>query len=197
MTPRWRCASAIVGVALAMLLYHGSAVEAQEVAVPVDVQVPLMAKILAFDRKLGEHTKDDVVLGVLYQGRFRMSASVAQEVQDAVKRLAPDAVVGRRMRSVAIDLDETPDLGATLTRHGVTVLYVTPLRAADLGAISVTSRSAGITTMTGVPSYVETGLAIGIGMRGTRPEIVINLVASRAEGADLNAQLLKLARIVH
>lgn len=185
----------MLGIALAMPLYHGSAVEAQEVAVPVDVQVPLMAKILGFDRKLDD-SKDDVVLGVLYQGRFRMSASVAKEVQDAVKRLAPDAVVGRRMRSVAIDLDETPDLGATLTRHGVTVLYVTPLRAADLGAISVTSRSSGITTMTGVPSYVETGLAIGIGMRGTRPEIVINLVASRAEGADLNAQLLKLARIV-
>lgn len=187
----------MLGVSLAMLLSHGSAVEAQEVAVPVDVQVPLMAKILGFDRKLDEHSKDDVVLGVLYQGRFRMSVSVAQEVQDAVKRLAPDAVVGRRMRSVAIDLDETPDLGATLTRHGVTVLYVTPLRAADLAAISVTSRTAGVTTMTGVPSYVETGLAIGIGMRGTRPEIVINLVASRAEGADLNAQLLKLARIVH
>jgi hypothetical protein len=47
-----------------------------------------------------------------------------------------------------------------------------------------------------VPRYVETGLAIGVDMKGERPEIVINLAASRAEGADLTAHLLKLARLV-
>jgi hypothetical protein len=73
---------------------------------------------------------------------------------------------------------------------------VTPLRAADLRLLMAAARTSRITTVTGVPEYVETGLAIGIGVKGERPEIVINLTASRAEGADLDAQLLKLARIV-
>ena len=47
-----------------------------------------------------------------------------------------------------------------------------------------------------MPRYVEGGLAIGVDMKGDRPEIVINLAASRAEGAELNAHLLKLARVV-
>jgi hypothetical protein len=50
--------------------------------------------------------------------------------------------------------------------------------------------------VTGVPEYVERGLAIGVGVKGERPEIVINLDASRAEGAELNAQVLRIARIV-
>ena len=169
---------------------------AQEVAVPVEVQVPLLAKVLTFDRKLASRPDEQLVLGVLYQGKYRTSANVAEEVREAVRRLPPDVVGGRRVRSVAIDLDRTPDLGAALAKHQVAVLYVSPLRAADLRHVTSVSRSAGVTTVTGVPTYVETGLAIGIGVKGEHPEIVINLPASRAEGADLNAQLLKLARIV-
>jgi hypothetical protein len=164
--------------------------------VPVETQVPLLVKILNFDRNMMGRPDGDIVLGILYQRKFRTSANVAEEVREAVKRLPASAVGGRRVRSVAIDLDETPDLDAVLARQQVTVLYVTPLRAADLRLLMAAARTSRITTVTGVPEYVETGLAIGIGVKGERPEIVINLTASRAEGADLDAQLLKLARIV-
>jgi hypothetical protein len=70
------------------------------------------------------------------------------------------------------------------------------LRAFDLRIVTSISRQAGVRTVTGVPRYVEGGLGIGIDLKGERPEIVVNLAASRAEGADLDAQLLKLARIV-
>jgi hypothetical protein len=168
---------------------------AQDMAVPVDVQVPLLAKILGFDRTLPGGPSDEVVLGVLFQGKYRTSANVAAEVRDAINR-SQQSIGGRPVRMVGIDLDETPNLEASLTRLHVTVLYVTPLRAIDLQALTTTTRASRIPTVTGVPEYVETGLGIGIGIKGERPEIVINLGASRAEGADLNAQLLKLARIV-
>jgi hypothetical protein len=181
---------------LACLLLGGRAAAAQEVAVPVDVQVPLLVKVLGFDRKLASAAEEDLVVGVLYQGKFRTSVNVAAGVQEAIKRLPGSALAGRRVRGLGIDLDDTPTLGAALSRLQVSVLYVSPLRAVDLRAVMSACRSAGVTTVTGVTDYVETGLAIGIGAKGDRPEIVINLAASRAEGADLNAQLLKLARIV-
>jgi hypothetical protein len=78
----------------------------------------------------------------------------------------------------------------------VRVLYVSPLRAVHLEDVALVSRAAQITTVTGVPRYVETGLAIGVDLKGERPQIVVNLAASRAEGADLTAHLLKLARVV-
>lgn len=178
------------------LLVGAQALSAQEVAVPVDVQVPLFVKILNFDRSLSSRARGEVVLGVLCQGKYRTSAAVADDVQREAHRLAGTAIGGLQVRVVVIDLDETPDLGAALHRLQVTVLYVSPLRGVDVASVSRASRAAQITTLTGVPRYVETGLAIGIDMKGERPQIMVNLAASRAEGADLNAQLLKLARIV-
>jgi hypothetical protein len=53
-----------------------------------------------------------------------------------------------------------------------------------------------VVTLAGVPAYVAAGLALGVALRGERPHILINLAASRLEGADLAAELLKLATIV-
>lgn len=183
--------------ALAGLLPHGAV--AQEVAVPVAVQIPILVKILNFDRALPGRAGGRLVVGVLFQGRYRTSANVADEVCRSLRELAPSAFGGLESleRScVAIDLDATPALDSAIKRQRVQVLYVSPLRAFPLGDIIAISRAGQITTLTGVPRYVETGLAIGLDMKRERPEIVINLAASRAEGADLTAHLLKLARVV-
>src|SRR5215207_139181 len=105
------CARAFV-VALALALGRAHVARAQEIAVPVETQVPLLVKILNFDRSMTGRPEGDVVLGVLYQGKFRGSANVADDVREAVKRLPPTAVGGRKVRSVFIDLDETPNLEA-------------------------------------------------------------------------------------
>lgn len=165
------------------------AVAAQEMAVPVEVQIPLLLKILSFDRSLGSPT-GPLVIGVLYQGKYRASADAAEQVRRSAR------TSGREVEIVALDQDVTDDLSEAMTRHHVRVLYVSPLRAVDLKAVWELSRKLGVRTVTGVPQYVEDGLGIGIDLKGGRPEIVVNLLASRGEGADLDAQLLKLARIV-
>lgn len=172
------------------------ALAAQEIAVPVAIQVPILVKILNFDRNLPGRAGDRLVVGVLFQSRYRTSANVAGEVCRTLQDLPAGALGALGISCVAIDLDASSALDSALKRHRVQVLYVSPLRAVSLGDVTAVSRSAGITTLTGVPRYVETGLAIGLEMKGERPEIVINLAASRAEGADLTAHLLKLARVV-
>ncbi len=180
---------------IAAMLWFGmaggpSALHAQEVAVPVEVQIPLFIKILSFDRTLGSRPAGPLIVGVLYQGDYRVSADIAFQVKRALRDTGED------VRVVSIDLDHTPDLNETLTRAKPHVLYVSPLRAIDLAIVTAISRQTGVRTLTGVPRYVEDGLGIGIDLKGQRPEIVVNLLASRAEGSDLDAQLLKLARIV-
>lgn len=174
-------------------------VAAQEGTVPVSVQIPILIKILNFDRNLQGRADGRLVVGVVYQGRYRTSANVADEVCRSLQELSPSALgalEALERSCVAIDLDATSSLDSVLRRRRVQVLYVSPLRAFPLADVMAVSRAAGITTVTGVPRYVETGLAIGVDMKGDRPEILINLTASRAEGADLAAHLLKLARLV-
>lgn len=169
---------------------------AQEVPVPVEVQVTLFVKILSFDRHLNARPAGPVVLGVLYQGRYPTSDHVAERFRAAAGRVRDEGAAGPSFQIVAIDLDEIQDLAEALERHQVLVLYVSPLRAMDVKDIALVARRGGVVTLTGVPRYVQAGLGIGLDLKDNRPEIIINLSATRAEGADLDAQLLKLARIV-
>ena len=123
---------------LALLLLAAgppAALAAQEMAVPVAVQLPLFVKILSFDRNLVAQPSGPIVMGVLYQSKFRASANVADEVRRAAGRLTV-AGNGAVLRVIAIDLDETPHLAAMLSRLHLTVLYVSPLRAVDLASVA-------------------------------------------------------------
>jgi len=179
--------------------YPARLLSAQDVAVPVAVQVPILAKTLSFDRRLPERAGGRLVVGVLFQSRYRTSANIAEEVCRSLGALPPGALgalESLERSCVALDIDGKASLEAMLRQHQVRVLYVSPLRAYPLENVIALTRAERITTLTGVPRYVEGGLAIGVDMKRDRPEIVINLAASRAEGADLNAHLLKLARVV-
>jgi hypothetical protein len=162
---------------------------AQEVPVPVRVQVPLLLRILSFDRNLARRRAGDLVVAVLYQSRNRSSLAIAEEVTVLLGSLSGTEAVG-------IDLDKVTDLRAALAQSGGQVLYVSPLRGVEISGIVRVSRGAGVTTVTGVPRYVEEGISIGLDLKAERPEIVVNLEGARAEGADFTAQLLKLARLV-
>lgn len=172
----------------------GTVLAAQEMEAPVDVQLPILLKVMTFDRKLPVRAPKQVVIGVAFQSGNRASIVSKDEALRAI-RAQPELMKGVAIRAVAVDLDEST-LPAALARHDLTHLYVTPLRATDVGRIADWARQAGVTTMSGVASHLSDGLALGVGLRGGRPRILVNVEASRLEGADLSAELLKLAEIV-
>jgi hypothetical protein len=169
---------------------------AQGIATPVDVQIPLLLKILNFDRSLAVEGQRDLVVGVLYQAGYRTSAQVAEQVRRILLDQPQQGVGAWTIHVVSIDLDKAADLDSALAQQHLMVLYVSPLRAASLRKISGATRARQVTTLTGVPNYVEDGLAIGIDLQDERPQIIMNLSASKAEGADFTSQLLQLVRLV-
>ena len=70
------------------------------------------------------------------------------------------------------------------------------LRAVAVDDIVTLTRELQVLTFTGVPAYVNDGMAVGIDLLEKKPKIVINLPAARAEGAAFNAHLLKLANVI-
>ena len=182
-----------LGIVLGLACGATSA-NAQEMDVPVALQMPLFLKVISFDHLLPARTAGTLLVGVAYQSGHRPSG----QVKDAVLLAGADlgrAINGLDVRFVAIDLDHV-ELAETLERLHVTVLYVAPMRGLDVAMLSATTRAAHVTTVTGVSRYVEQGLAIGVRLRGDRPQILVNLGASRLEGAELGAELLKLAQVL-
>jgi hypothetical protein len=184
-----------IGLEIALLTLAGTAF-AQQMPVPVDVQVPVLLKVLTFDRRIADAKGENLVVGVLYQSGYRLSSTVKDRFIDALSGAGSSGPANRPLRVVAIDADRKESLGEAFTRLGVRVLYVTPLRAFDLPSLVAATRHTRTLTLTGVPDYVGAGLSIGLDLRQDRPRILVNLEASLAEGADLAAPLLDLATVV-
>ena len=183
-----RCAAAVaVGVVYAST---PAVAHAQDMDVPVQIQVALFLKVLTFDRNLVISPASEIVVAVVFQSGYRSSVN-AKNVAMAALQASGNS---RKVRAIAIDLDRET-LIAALPRYRPSVLYVAPLRAVEIGDLATTARNANVTTVTGVPQYVALGLAISVRLQGERPKLVINAEAAKAEGADFSAELLKLAQI--
>lgn len=189
---RQRTAKRFLPFALCLLFLCVTRADAQEMEIPVSIQVPLFLKVLSFDRRHESRADEALVLGVVFQSRNRASLTTKNEVLHAVTSVNGSASL---VRALAIDIDEEP-LDSAIARTGATVIYVAPLRALDIAEVARVTRAAGVTTFTGVPDYVKLGLSVSVRLQGERPKLLVNLPASRLEGADFSAELLKLALVV-
>ncbi len=169
---------------------------AQEIAVPVNVQYPLFLRILTFDRKLKARVGSQIVIGILYQARFKASSTVKDELLKVIDDSGTKSVDDIPITVCLLDFRDDLDLEANMAKYGIDILYLAPLRAASVANIVRLSRAKKVTTLTGVPHYVDSGVAVGIGIKGQNPQIMVNLPAAKAEGMDLSSRLLKLAKVL-
>ncbi|UCG51362.1 MAG: YfiR family protein [Candidatus Latescibacterota bacterium] len=182
-------------LAMAILLSPIVSAGAQDVLVPIEVQFPLFVKILSFDRNLQRNAGGEIVIAIVYQGGYIPSLNARDAIKDVFEKSGDIGVGNNAMRHVCVDI-ETEELTHVVAKHNVDILYITPLKAVDIESITKTSRALALITLTGVPDYVRSGVSVGIGLKEEKPEIIINLAAAKAEGADFSSRLLRLARIV-
>ncbi|MDA1190388.1 MAG: YfiR family protein [Candidatus Poribacteria bacterium] len=169
---------------------------AQEMVVPTSAQAVLFAKILTFDRELKTRSKKELVVGILYQSWYRPSLVAKDEFQEAFSKPAIQETINLPIRFVPISLTEETDITAAITNSKANVLYIAPLRAVDLKRVIAVTRKIKCLTITGVPQYVDSGVTVGLDVKGEKPLIVVNVTSAKEEGADFHSQLLKLAKIV-
>jgi len=140
---------------------------AQEV--PANLQAALFKKIFAFDKTL--QSKGNVEVVVLS----------GDGSGDAMVSAFKDAGVNAK----AVKGDQVPG--------GASIVYVMP----GVNSPKQVCAQKGILSISGVAANVETGkVSIGIGTEGGKPKIIIHLAQLKAEGQELSADLLKIAKVI-
>jgi len=186
-----------IGVVLLFLLFVGSAFSwGQEVRVPVDMQLELFSKVLIFDRNLRSRVNNEIIFGIVYQSLYRASLHAAEVFQESLDRLPGNKLCDLPVRVVMIDLEENKALDKAVLENRLNILYIAPLKAFDLKAISAISQAHKILTLTGVPDYLQSDISISIDSVGGKPKVLINLPAAISEGSDFSSKLLNLATLV-
>src|SRR6185295_7088358 len=87
-------------------------------------------------------------------------------------------------------------LKSSIAAQGIDALYCCPSLDPDLGAIREVSHQQHVLTLASKEAFVQAGLSIGVFPSDGKPMIMINLAASRDEGASLSSELLRLAAVI-
>jgi hypothetical protein len=186
----------VLATVLATLLCARAAA-AEPMPFPADVQITLLLKILTYDRSFQAKAKSAVTIGVVYVAADPESVKAKDEILNTLKLVADRTIKNVPIRAVALEYRDPAGLGKIVQKAGINVFYIAPGNADSLRELLRVSHTQGITTATGVPEYVQRGVAIGIGIKADKkPDILINLPSSRQEGSEFDASLLRIANVV-
>jgi hypothetical protein len=159
-------------------------------------QAVILARALAYDGALKTRAGSTVVIAVLSRAGHAASEATGAAMLAAFAAMRPVRLQGLPMDVVALSYSGAEPLRAAIAAQGIDAVYVCPGFDAELAAISGVTRTAKVISLASEPGYVSRGLAMGVFPIEGKKTITINLAASRAEGASLNSQLLRLAKIV-
>lgn len=143
-------------------------INSQEMPVPVNLQAALFKKIFTFDKTLQSKSVEVAILS---------ADGSATEVVNSFKEAGINVKV--------VNGNSIPE--------GATIIYVMP------GIESPKQQSAQkkVLSISGVTSFVESGkVAVGLGVEGGKPKIIVNMAQLKAEGHELSADLLKIAKVI-
>jgi uncharacterized cupredoxin-like copper-binding protein len=181
--------------AAAFLLFAGSAA-AEQMALAAEQQVPLILKVLTYDRQFEARTKGtEVAIGIVYDPADRDSAKATDEISSTLFKWSGKTVKKLPIKYFTIEYVSHDQVEKFVKQKNINVIYVAPGNSKNLTSLTKMSQALGITSVTGVPDYVRKGVAVGIGVVQDRPQVLINLTSSKSEGSDFDASLLRLATV--
>ena len=170
---------------------------AQTMPIPVDLQLTLLLKVISFDRSFQYKARSAIIIGVVYLPGDATSVKAKDDMVANLQRLERTTIKTLPIKYVVLEFRDVPTLDKAVKAGKVNVLYVAPGLGDQLPHLVKMARSYAITTATGVPEFVQRGIAVGIGMKADKKaEVLINLSSSRSEGSDFDAVLLRLATVV-
>jgi hypothetical protein len=183
-------------VAFAIVLAAGLPSAAQDTMLAPDRLVQLLLKVLTYDRRFTEKTGGGLNVGIVYSPADAASAKATEELQSVLYKMQDKTVKQLPLQYFLIEYSTGTNLESVVKSRKISLLYLAPGTARAVPEVVRVARALGVTTATAVPDYVRRGISVGIGVRQDRPEILINLPASRLEGCEFDASLLRIATVI-
>jgi hypothetical protein len=164
---------------------------------PVTYQALFLLRVLAYDRNLKTRAGDSANILVVYQDGNDASDAAKSDMLGKITNIAKDAHVADLPIRVSAVAYSNPDaLNAAISNTKAAALYLCPGLDSSLAPVSDVARRRSVLTFTGVESWIRQGISIGLVARASRPAVLVGVSAAKAEGADLDPALLRLAEVI-
>jgi len=142
---------------LAGLVWPPPVVGAQT-PMPPDRQVPLILKVLTYDRQFEAKAGAGVNIGIVYSPADANSSKITTEIAGTLNKFSGKTVKRLPINYWTIEYVSPARLEEVIKDKGINVIYVSPGNDKNLDSILKLSQARKITTTTGVPDYVRKGV---------------------------------------
>jgi len=185
-----------VGVLLCLtFVLSGEAARAEDLS-PTQ-QSLLFLRVLAYDRNLKSRANGTVTVAVLYRAGKPESEQARNGVVAALEEIAKKvAVAGLPVRVAVLEFVNPVTAASRLQELHASAAYVCSGLGDATSDLMALMRKHSILSGTAMEASVRSGLSVGLLAREGKPGLLINLPAAKAEGADFDAALLRLAEVI-
>lgn len=166
---------------------------AQTMTVDPEKQVYILLKVLTYDRQFEAKAGPELKIGIVVVESDPASVKMADEIGTMLKKYGDKPVKKIPFSYSMVKYTTATEVEAKVKADGINLLYVAPGNTKNLRDLTRISQQLKVTTTTGVPEYVEKGLAIGVGIEQGKTRIHINLASCKSEGSEFDASLLQIA----
>jgi hypothetical protein len=181
--------------AVACLALVSSPSSADDVVVPVALQITLLAKVAGYDKNLPARAGDRVHVLVLTKAGSDESARVASQADKALGD--QDTIGGLPHDRSSATFTDAAALARLCRSRRVSIVYVTPgFSEAEISAMANAFTGVDILTASAVASHVPLGIVLGFDLVSGKPKLLVHLNQARRQHVDLSAEVLKLMKVV-
>src|SRR5512134_3347599 len=107
----------------ALLAFTSLPARAQSMALPAELQVPLILKILTYDRQFEAKAKKEVAIGIVFDPADSGSSKAAEQVSDTLYKFSGKTVKKLPLKYYLVEFTSGTELEATIKKRGINVLY--------------------------------------------------------------------------
>ena len=167
---------------------------AEDISVPVALQMELLDRLLWYERGLQKSPK--VPLTVLIVSRAKDNESVRAAGQLAAQLARMKSLGGRELAQQRLVYESPEQLKRVVAEQRTYLVYFAPGFEDVLPKIAEQLRGTRVLTVSALGGDVERGAVLAFELASSKPRVVLNLSRARAQQLDFSAQLLRVARVV-
>lgn len=166
----------------------------QEVAVPLDLQVELLAKVAAYDRNFAARAGAEARVVIVRRPSVADSERVASHVHAALRALS--AIDGLPPAPSLLDWVDANAVRDAVKARRAAIVYFAPGLGDDMASIAKALDGADVLSAAASPAYVQKGAVLGFDLVSGKPKLLVNLGAARRQNVAFKAELLKIAKVI-
>jgi hypothetical protein len=164
--------------------------------IPASRQAVIVMRALAYDANLKARANETIDIAVVHRKGHPESERMAAAMVKAFGALEATQVAGLLIRVSPLPFAGSDAFKKSISARGIDVVYVCPGLEWELVAITEVTRQMKALSVGSAQAQVEKGLSLGVFEVDGKCTILLNLPASRLEGAAFATDLLRLAKVI-